>query len=98
MILNKWQRIAACVGGAALVGVLLYPPWIVTRRSGAGSGKVISEKRRHAWLVSPPDYTHKMWEKLTWQQSQRFDDELLALFIAKAHAKDLEDDARAREI
>ena len=61
MKLNKRQRLALCMGGLFIVGMLLFPPWLETSNS--------LQRSRYSFVASPPTW---VWTSdfLAWADGQ----------------------------
>ena len=73
MKLNKRQRLALCMGGLLIVGMLLFPPWLDTSN--------IFHGRRYSFAASPPAW---VWSSdfLAWAEEQS--GKLMGLIVEEA--------------
>jgi len=90
------QRVAIYLGGLTILGVLLYPPWRVTRTMPRGGQTVLPV--RHGWIFAPPEHVERVYDAVLRQEEEAYVDRLYRIGLARQYARDVADAERLEEL
>ena len=90
------QRVAIYLGGLTILGVLLYPPWRVTRTMPRGGQTVLPV--RHGWIFAPPEHVERVYDAVLRQEEEAYVDRLCGIALARLYARDVADAERLEEL